>query len=64
MSADPLPTPTLEELIVADLRDGFGAEDIAVRRNCPPDYVRRVIVLLRLWGRLTPEFFAPLTRRA
>jgi hypothetical protein len=43
---------TWQGRVVALLRQGYGAEDIAIRLNCAADDVRREMEILRQEGRL------------
>jgi hypothetical protein len=45
-------TPRLGDRILAQLKKGYGAEDIALRLKTAPELVRREIARLRQDGRL------------
>jgi|GEM_PF-2900862 len=58
----PAASPGMRVRIIGHLRDGYGADDIAVRLRQHPGFVRRVIAELRAEGVFKqPGFFRPAT---
>lgn len=47
-----------KKAVIADLRDGFGVEDIAARMSCRVDAVRKYVATLRRYG-LLPGICTP-----